>query len=363
MVPKIDFWRGRRVFITGHTGFKGAWLSFWLLELEAKVFGYSNGIPTARSLFEDLGLSKLLEDRRGDIRNAQCVKEAVEATRPDIVLHLAAQPLVRRSYASPLETYATNVMGTVHVLEAARAASGGVPALVVTTDKCYENREWIWGYRETEPMGGYDPYSSSKACAELVTSAYARSYSSSESAFRIASARAGNVIGGGDWAPDRLVPDLVRGLLTGESVGIRNPRAVRPWQHVLEPLCGYLLLAQGLLDGADVAGQGWNFGPDVGSEVSVREVADKLCHLWARSSGWHPVGNQNDLHEANMLRLDSSKARRFLGWRPQWSLGEALTSSVEVYRSTERGEDLQHLLRAQIGRYLHASGLSQRPEQ
>lgn len=355
MLPSRSFWRGRRVLLTGHTGFKGAWLAFWLTELGVEVVGFSDRLPTQRSLFESLDLGGLIQDRRGDIRNASSVSAVVADADPDVVLHLAAQSLVRYSYANPAETYATNVMGTVHVLEAARAHRTGLPVVVVTTDKCYENREWLWGYRETEPMGGHDPYSSSKGCAELVTSAYARSYMTGDTTFKTLSARAGNVIGGGDWAQDRLIPDLIRGLTAGEPVAIRNPDAIRPWQHVLEPLCGYLLLAQGMLEGADVAGQGWNFGPDPESEVSVRRVADGICRFWDGERGWLHQSTPGQHHEAGVLRLDSTKSRNLLGWRPRWTLDRALEASAEVYRSNASVGELRDLIRRQIDDYTGGS--------
>jgi CDP-glucose 4,6-dehydratase len=355
MEPNATFWKGRRVLLTGHTGFKGAWLSLWLTELGAEVTGFSNTVPTERSLFEDAGVSDILTDKRGDIRDFDSVSEAVRLADPEVILHLAAQSLVLLSYDQPIFTYATNVMGTAHVLEAARKHRGGCPAVIITTDKCYENREWIWGYRETEAMGGHDPYSSSKGCAELVTSAYARSYGNKASGFRTVSARAGNVIGGADWAVDRLIPDLIRGHQKGLSVGIRKPDSVRPWQHVLEPLCGYLILAERIISGDDVAGQGWNFGPAFEAEVQVREVADRICKILSASNGWHFSGDPNDQHEAAMLRLDSTKSRTLLDWKPRWSLDEALEATVEVYQSTLMKKQLRQLIIRQISDYTNAS--------
>lgn len=350
-VPDAAFWRGRRVLLTGHTGFKGSWLAFWLAALGAETVGFSNGVPTDPSLFEAIRLADLIEDRRGDVRDLAALEAVMSRVRPDIVLHLAAQPLVRYSYEAPVETYATNVMGTVHVLEAARRLQSECTVVVVTTDKCYENREWVWGYRESEAMGGHDPYSSSKGCAELVASAYARSYAGGPSPrLKVMSARAGNVIGGGDWALDRLVPDLVRGRASGRPVGIRNPEAIRPWQHVLEPVCGYLLLAERGAQGGDVLGQGWNFGPDRDAEVSVRVVADEVCRLYDAPDGWYFAGTPGQLHEAQLLRLDSTKARTALGWAPRWTLGEALGATVEHYGVT--GSDaLRDLMTRQISRY------------
>jgi CDP-glucose 4,6-dehydratase len=349
--PDPAFWRGRRVLLTGHTGFKGAWLSLWLWALGAELVGFSDTIPTAPSLFEDLHLQTLLRDRRGDVRDFEAVRAVVADSAPELVLHLAAQSLVRLSYDEPVSTYATNVMGTVHVLEAARQQADTRVVLVVTSDKCYENRDQIWGYRESDPMGGYDPYSSSKGCAELVTAAYARSFQTDRADLRILSGRAGNVIGGGDWAADRLVPDLVRGLARNQSVPIRNPDAIRPWQHVLEPLCGYLLLCEQAWRHPEVAAQGWNFGPDAESEIPVRAVADKVCALWRREHGWHAADAPGQRHEANLLRLDSTKARSRLGWRPHWTIDQALAASVAVYASDVKGDALRSLLHRQIADY------------
>ena len=350
-LPNQAFWRGRKVLVTGHTGFKGAWLSLWLSKLGADVVGFSNAVPTSPSLFADLVLNDLITDIRGDVCDFAAVAEVMKETKPDIVLHLAAQSLVRLSYDQPMETYATNVMGTVHVLEAARQQKSVQLALVVTSDKCYENREWVWGYRENDPMGGHDPYSSSKGCAEIVASAYARSFTKPGEGFRILSARAGNVIGGGDWALDRLVPDLVRGLSAEKTVPIRNPKAIRPWQHVLEPLSGYLLLCERASETPSLASQGWNFGPGSDSEVMVREVVERICQLWSRPDGWQDVSGEAKQHEAQLLRLDCVKAHSILNWRPQWHLDEALQATVDVYRSPLKGEALRGLLIRQIEQY------------
>jgi CDP-glucose 4,6-dehydratase len=355
MNPSASFWRGRRVLLTGHTGFKGAWLSLWLSSLGAQVFGFADTVPTARSLFEDANISEVVIDNRGDVRDFKSVVEAVETANPDVIFHLAAQPLVLLSYNEPLLTYATNVMGTAHILEAARKHRDGCPVVVITTDKCYENREWLWGYRETEAMGGYDPYSSSKGCAELVASAYARSYSNARNQFRTVTARAGNVIGGADWAADRLIPDLIRGYQKGTPVGIRKPDSIRPWQHVLEPLCGYLSLAERIVISSEVASQGWNFGPGQEAEVPVREVADRVSKLLSTNNGWYYSGNPSDEHEASTLRLDSTKARTILNWRPRWSLDDALEATVEVYQTSLKGADLRNFIGQQIDRYLAAN--------
>ncbi len=352
--PSAAFWSGRKVLLTGHTGFKGAWLALWLLSLGADVAGFSSGIPTERSLFEDLGLARDLTDLRADVRDLAALVAALKREQPSIVLHLAAQPLVRLSYDEPVETYATNVMGTVNVLEAVRQTCGVDVALIVTSDKCYENREWIRGYRESDAMGGYDPYSSSKGCAEIVASAYARSYFDSGTGTRVLSARAGNVFGGGDWAIDRLVPDLIRGFQSDTPVRIRNPSAIRPWQHVLEPLSGYLLLCERAAERPELRSQGWNLGPNPASEVSVRDLADRICALWPRRDGWIDVSTETHQHEAHYLTLDSTKARHLLGWRPRWSLDEALDATLEIYRSAATGNSLKVLALAQIERYAGA---------
>ena len=350
-MPSAAFWRGRRVLLTGHTGFKGSWLALWLLSLGADVVGLSNGIPTERSLYEDLDLASDMADHRADVRDLAALVALVRSTQPSVVLHLAAQPLVRLSYDEPVETYATNVMGTVNVLEAVRQAGGVEIALIVTSDKCYENREWIWGYRETDAMGGYDPYSSSKGCAEIVAAAYARSYFDSGKGTRVLSARAGNVIGGGDWAADRLVPDLIRGFLSDTPVRIRNPNAIRPWQHVLEPLAGYLLLCERAAEQPELRSQGWNFGPDATGEIPVRTLADRICALWPRRDGWIDVSTETHQHEAHHLTLDSTKARSLIGWRPRWTLHDALHATLEVYRSAATGNSLKALAIGQIERY------------
>lgn len=335
--PVIDagFWRGKHVFLTGHTGFKGSWLALWLLRLGARVTGYALEAPTSPSLFGAAGLAAALDDVRGDVRDASAVRDAMHRARPDLVMHLAAQSLVRPAYADPIGTYATNVMGTVHVLDAVRHVESVRAVLNVTSDKCYENREWPWPYRENDPMGGHDPYSSSKGCSELVSASFRDAFFEAEGkSCRVASAsaRAGNVIGGGDWALDRLVPDLVRGFVHHVPVRIRRPAAVRPWQHVLEPLSGYLLLAQRLLtDGAAFHG-GWNFGPRQEDAQPVATVADRLVTAWGGGARWirdedpHP-------HEAHHLSLDWSKARSGLGWTPTWRLDEALQRTASWYRS------------------------------
>jgi CDP-glucose 4,6-dehydratase len=325
-----SFWAGKRVFLTGHTGFKGSWLSVWLSELGAEVHGYALDPPTTPSLFDAARIAQRVASTIADVRDFERVAAALAAARPDIVIHMAAQPLVRYSYRDPIGTYATNVMGSVHVLEAARRA-GTVRAIVnVTTDKCYENRNWPWGYRETEPMGGHDPYSSSKGCAELVTAAYRASFCAKEG-IALASARAGNVIGGGDWADDRLVPDILRAFEKHEPVRIRNPHATRPWQHVLEPLSGYLLLAQRLYEQGATFAEGWNFGPVDSDARPVQWIVERLAALWGDAAGWSVDGGDHP-HEAHMLKLDISKARLQLAWAPRWPLPVALEKIVHWHR-------------------------------
>ena len=334
-----NFWRGRRVLLTGHTGFKGSWLALWLETLGAEVVGLSRGIPTTPSLFELARVGEGVRTLDGDVRDLQAVERAVEDSRAEVVLHMAAQSLVRRSFERPVETYATNVMGTVHVLDAARR-TGGVRVVVnVTSDKCYENREWVWGYREHEPMGGHDPYSNSKGCAELVTSAFRRSFGQEEGSPAIASARAGNVIGGGDWAEDRLIPDLMQAAVAGRPAIIRNPDAIRPWQHVLNPLSGYLILAQSLWDARELS-EGWNFGPEDGDARPVRWIIERLGEAWGEPIPWRQQEGEAP-HEARYLKLDSSKARTRLGWTPVWGLADALTSIATWYRTERSGGDLR----------------------
>lgn len=344
-----QFWRGKRVFLTGHTGFKGSWLSLWLQSMGAKVHGFALNPPTEPSLFAEAKVAQEMTSTIGDVRDYEAVLAAMRACAPDIVLHLAAQPLVRYSYQAPVETYATNVMGTVHVLEAARQV-GGVRAIVnVTTDKCYENREWVWGYREDEPMGGYDPYSNSKGCSELVTSAYRRSFFQTAD-IALGSARAGNVIGGGDWALDRLVPDILRALEKQQPVVIRNPHSTRPWQHVLEPLSGYLVLAEKLFTEGQAYAEGWNFGPQDDDARPVQWIVERMVEGWGNGGSWHLDGGQHP-HEANYLKLDISKARARLDWTPRWNLAEALERIITWHRAWLAGEDVRALCLRQIEQY------------
>ena len=345
------FWQGKRVFVTGHTGFKGSWLCLWLSQLGAKVHGYALAPPTKPSLFVLANVEEMIHHQLGDVRDAASLAAAMQNAAPDIVMHMAAQPLVRESYVKPVETYATNVMGTVHLLEAVRRCPSVRAVVNVTTDKCYENREWPWGYRENEPMGGYDPYSSSKGCAELVSAAYRNSFFNprdfDKHRVAIATARAGNVIGGGDWAADRLICDCVRSLLAGESIKIRNPHAIRPWQHVLEPLSGYLLLAQKLYtDGFNYA-DAWNFGPRDEDARPVEWIVKKICSLWGENADYQLEGGDHP-HEAHYLKLDISKARGELNWQPRWDLDQALQSIVAWTKAYMRGDDLRALCLSQI---------------
>lgn len=349
MTVDPGFWSGRRVFLTGHTGFKGAWLSLWLQSLGAELTGFSDEVPTDPSLFELARVGEGMEDVRGDVRDPEAIAAALAAAAPEVVIHMAAQPFVRRSFAEPRLTYETNVMGTVNVLEAVRAAAGVRTVVNVTTDKCYENREWEWGYREDEPMGGHDPYSSSKGAAEIVTSAYRRSFFSDPDGPRLASARAGNVIGGGDWGEDRLIPDAMRAALAGETTRVRNPNAIRPWQHVVNPLSGYLVLAQALWESPEHA-RGWNFGPADEEARPVGWVIERLAELWPERVKWtldegpHP-------HEATYLKLDSSLARARLGWRPLLALEPALAETAAWYRDLAAGAEMRATTLAQLERF------------
>lgn len=354
MLVRSSSWNGRRVLVTGHTGFKGGWLSLWLRELGAQVSGFALPAPTDPSLFEQVRLRELVNHIEGDVRDLNALQQAIGETQPEIIFHLAAQPLVRYSYANPVETFATNVMGTVHVLEGARHTKSVRAVICVTTDKCYENREWVWPYRETDPMGGHDPYSSSKGAAELAIAGYRRSYPQGP---KIASVRAGNVIGGGDWAPERLVPDIVRALLAGEPPLIRNPSSIRPWQHVLDALSGYLLVAQRLLEGRDELATAWNFGPSAEDARPVGWIVEKMLRAWGSTSGWiHPDAEQ--LHEAVLLRLDSSKGRAELGWRPALNLEEALDKVVEWHSRVDGGADAREVSIGQLQDYLKGSELT-----
>ena len=349
-----SFWKGRQVFLTGHTGFKGSWLSLWLDALGANVTGYALEPPTQPSLFEQAEVAGVLHSIRADIRDFPRLKSAVAECRPHVVIHLAAQSVVHRGYEDPIETYSSNVMGTVHLLEALRQLGQRCVVVNVTSDKCYENREWDWGYRENDPMGGHDPYSNSKACAELVTSAFRDSYFGAEGVARckvaVASARAGNVIGGGDWTRDQLIPDLIRAFIAGQPCLIRNPSAIRPWQFVLEPLRGYLMLAERLVEDADQFSSAWNFGPAEADAKPVSWIADELARSWGNHASWREDAGMHPL-EAHYLKLDASKARACLDWHPVLPLNLALNWIVEWYRALHAGDDLRRLTRMQIERY------------
>jgi CDP-glucose 4,6-dehydratase len=344
-----SFWRGKRVLLTGHTGFKGGWLSLWLQQLGAEVQGLALAPPLEANLFCAARVGAGMASAIGDIRDLAFVSATMAAFRPEIVIHMAAQPLVRLSYAQPVETYSTNVMGTVHVLEAVRRTPGIRAVVNVTTDKCYENKEWVWGYREGEAMGGHDPYSSSKGCAELVCAAYRRSFFQ-ERGPALATARAGNVIGGGDWATDRLVPDILRAFEKDEPAVIRNPNSTRPWQHVLEPLSGYLVLAQRLYDEGAAFAEGWNLGPCDEDARPVQWIVERLAQQWGGGACWSFDTGQHP-HEAHHLKLDISKARARLGWQPRWRLGETLEHIVTWHRAWLAGEDVRALCLGQIDRY------------
>jgi CDP-glucose 4,6-dehydratase len=349
-----QFWSGKRVFVTGHTGFKGSWLSLWLQSVGAELVGYALPPPTEPSHFELANVARGMKSLVGDVRDFERLRGALAEHRPEIVLHLAAQSVVRTSYLEPRETYEVNVMGTVNLLEAVRL-TGGVRAVVnVTTDKCYENREWVWGYREDEPMGGHDPYSNSKGCSELVTSAFRSSYFPADQYARhgvaLASARAGNVVGGGDWTKDQLVPDVLRAFSKREPVLLRSPGAVRPWQFVLEPLSGYLRLAERLYSDGPAFAEGWNFGPADSDAKPVQWLVETLAKHWGEDASWQIDRGQHP-HEAHFLKLDSSKAHARLGWAPRVQLGQALEWVVEWYRNFALGGDVRQKSEAQIARY------------
>ena len=345
-------WQGRRVLVTGHTGFKGGWLSLWLHEIGATVYGYSLLPEAEPNLFTAAGIGRIVEGTIADIRDLSALSELLCRSEAEVVFHLAAQPLVRCGYVDPIATYSTNIMGTVHVLEAARQYESVQAVVVVTTDKCYEIRDWVWGYREDDRMGGDDPYSSSKACAELITRAYRRSFTGvGKRDLLIATARAGNVIGGGDWARDRLIPDAVRAFGAGKALLIRHPGAVRPWQHVLDPLSGYVALAEQLLnDDANVA-EAFNFGPETGNVQSVCEVVNALTALWGNGAQYNTDARIHP-HETRLLSIDSTKARTVLGWRPQLDLATALKMAVDWYKAHQRGADMNRVTREQICAYM-----------
>jgi CDP-glucose 4,6-dehydratase len=350
----VNPWQGRRVFLTGHTGFKGGWLSLWLASRGALIRGYALAPATQPNLFTAASVATILDDVRGDIREYSKLEASMTEFAPEVVFHLAAQPLVRRSYVDPMGTYATNIMGTVHVLEAIRKTPSVRAVICVTTDKCYEDQEWVWPYRETDPLGGHDPYSSSKACAEIVSAAYRSSWFPAERLeehrVALATARAGNVIGGGDWSEDRLIPDLIRGFQTKQPVLIRRPDAIRPWQHVLEPLYGYILLAEGLLARPTQFASAFNFGPNGEGSWPVERIASKLADMWGEGASWKrdPLPAT---HETRSLRLDSSKAQAELGWQPRLRIETALEWTLDWYRSWQNGGDMKQETLAQIARF------------
>lgn len=351
-----EFWAGKRVFITGHTGFKGGWLCLWLEQLGAEVTGYALDPPTTPSLFEVARIAQGMNSVIGDIRNIASLEIAMRGAAPEIVIHMAAQPLVRYSYIDPVETYSTNVMGTVHLFEVIRKMSSVRAVVNVTSDKCYENREWIWGYRENEALGGYDPYSSSKGCAELVVSAYRTSFFNplqyDKHGVALASARAGNVIGGGDWASDRLIPDILHAVSEKIPIMIRNPRAVRPWQHVLEPLSGYLLLASNLYQHGTAFAEAWNFGPLPEDAKPVSWIVEKMTDLWGAGASWQLDDAQHP-HEAHYLKLDCSKAHAKLSWRPRWGLENSLEEIIVWHRYYLEGRDMRETTISQIQKFIN----------
>ncbi|WAH37694.1 CDP-glucose 4,6-dehydratase [Alicyclobacillus dauci] len=350
----MTFWSGKRVLITGHTGFKGSWLSLWLRHLGATVTGYSLDPPTETNLFSLAKVAERVTSIKGDIRDEQQLVALLKSFQPEIVFHMAAQSLVRKSYDDPIRTFDTNVMGTVHVLNALRVAECLKVVINVTSDKCYENKEWPWEYRENDPFGGYDPYSSSKACAEIVTAAFRRSFFSTKGV-HLASVRAGNVIGGGDWAEDRLVPDIIRACIAQRQPTIRNPNSIRPWQHVLEPLEGYMILAEALWNLGEPYAEGWNFGPNDENVLTVREMTHSILELWGTGAGLS-YNKAKQPHEANMLRLDSSKARLRLGWRPKLNLITTLEWTVDAYKRHYDGQDISAVVMEQIQAYENIRG-------
>ena len=349
-----EFWRSKRVFLTGHTGFKGSWLSHWLQQLGADLTGYALAPPTTPSLFDVANVSGGMRSVIADIRDPSALKKAIQEAKPDIVIHMAAQPLVRYSYQAPVETYSTNVMGTVYLLEAIRQTPSVRAVVNVTSDKCYENKEWHWCYRENEPLGGYDPYSNSKACAELITAAYRNSFfnptKQTEHRVSIASCRAGNVIGGGDWAADRLIPDILRAIEASQAVNIRSPHAIRPWQHVLEPLSGYLTLAEKLYTAGPAYAEGWNFGPAQDDAKPVQWIVEQLTAQWGEGATWQLDTNPQP-HEAHYLKLDSSKAHAKLGWHPRWNLQATLKSIVHWHKQWLAEDNMQKATLQQISDY------------
>lgn len=345
-----SFWKDKKVFLTGHTGFKGSWLSLWLQSMGAIVKGFSLAPFTSPNLFDIAQVAEGMESEIGDIRNLELVKDSMLAFNPDILIHMAAQPLVRLSYAEPVETYSTNVMGTLHVLEAARKCKKLKTIVSITTDKCYENKEWPWGYRENEAMGGHDPYSSSKGCCELLIASYRNSYFNTNESPALASVRAGNVIGGGDWSTDRLIPDILKAFEKSESVVVRNPMATRPWQHVLEPLSGYLVLAEKLYTHGDSFAGAWNFGPKDEDCQSVEWILNAMINTWGEGASWE-LDTNNNPHEAGYLKLDCSKAAQQLKWAPHWNLDFTLNSIVQWHKAWLDHADMKKHCLKEINKY------------
>lgn len=345
-----DFWKGKKVFITGHTGFKGSWLSLWLQDMGAIVMGYALEPNTTPNLFTKANVAQNMVSEIGDITDLNHIVKSMKTFNPEVLIHMAAQPLVRLSYQEPVLTYTTNVMGTVNVLEAARKCTNLKAIVSVTTDKCYENKEWAWGYRENEPMGGHDPYSSSKGCAELVTAAYRKSFFNSSDYAVLASARAGNVIGGGDWAADRLIPDILRAFERNEPVIVRNPMSTRPWQHVLEPLSGYLVLAQHLYEERNNFAEGWNFGPKDEDCKPVNWILDKMVGHWGNGASWQ-LDKNNNPHEAGYLKLDCSKAAMRLNWYPKWNLEYTLENIIKWHQHYLSQNNIQEQCLLEIAKY------------
>jgi len=349
-IVDTSFWKNKKVFLTGHTGFKGTWLSLWLQSMGVIVKGYSLEPNTIPNLFTEACVGKNMESEIGDIRDLNQISKSMLDFNPDVLIHMAAQPLVRYSYKNPIETYSTNIMGTVNVLECARKCSNLKSIVSITTDKCYENTGVKTGYKEHDPMGGHDPYSSSKGCAELVISAYRRSFFTSKHTASLASARAGNVIGGGDWADDRLIPDILRAFEKSESVVIRNPLSTRPWQHVLEPLSGYLVLAQELFLNGDEFAEGWNFGPKDEDCKPVSWIMDQMVEMWGGNASWN-LDKNNNPHEAEFLKLDCSKASSKLKWNPKWDLHYALNTIVDWHQNHIKGRDIKKQCLREINNY------------
>jgi CDP-glucose 4,6-dehydratase len=349
-----DFWKGKKVLITGHTGFKGSWLCMLLNLMKADVYGYALAPNTNPSLYKLTNIDQIVSSTIADIRDFDFLLKTINEIRPEIVIHMAAQPLVLESYKNPRETYEINVMGTVNLLEAVRYAESVRIVLNITTDKCYENKEWPWGYRENEPMGGFDPYSNSKGCSELVTSSFRRSFfnyhNPTDHKVNIATARAGNVIGGGDWAKDRLIPDFIRAITQGEQLKIRSPYSIRPWQHVLEPLRGYLILCEKLYNSGSDFADAWNFGPDDNDARNVEWISKTLCEFWGNNASYSIEDNLMP-HEANYLKLDCSKAKSLLGWYPKWDIKSALKSVVDWNKSYLNNSDMREVSVGQIEQY------------